>query len=54
MTVIIEVSGPLQLRPFRYRSESMTRVGWLWFAVAILHVPFQEFAETAYRWEWID
>jgi hypothetical protein len=53
MTIIIEVSRPMQLKPFRFSSASMFRIGWLWFAIGWLRVPFKEFSTTAYDWSYL-
>lgn len=53
MTIIIEVSRPVQLQPGRYTSPVLYRFWWLWFAVAVLRVPFKEYSTTAYDWEQI-
>lgn len=52
MTFFLEISTPIQWRPFAYRSAVLVRVGWLWFALGVIRVPFDVFAETAYRWQW--
>lgn len=44
MTIIIEISNPVQWRP-------LYRFGWLWFAIVVLRVPFRQFCETPQRWE---
>lgn len=52
-TLIIQFEIPFpQWLPGMYISESMIRVWWLWFGVSWLKVPFREFAETAYTWEY--
>lgn len=51
MTVFIEVSFPFQAVPTKFRSRTMTRYVWLWFAVGWLHVPFQEFVTNPYTWD---
>lgn len=50
MTIIFEVAGPFQRRPFYFASELMFRVGWAWFAVAVLRVRFERFCTTPQRW----
>jgi hypothetical protein len=50
MVLIFEASRPFQLKPFRFKSRIMTRVGWLWFAVTRLKVSFKEFSEKGYDW----
>lgn len=52
MTIFIEISGPLQLKPFYFDSDSMRRYGWLWFAIGYIKVPFKEFCETSHDWHW--
>lgn len=52
MTWVLEISGPFQRRPSRYHSRVVTRWVWLWFAIERIHVPWREFCETSYRWEW--
>lgn len=51
MVLIFEVTRPLH-RPGHYRGRVMARAWWLWFAVGYLRVPFHEFAQHAYTWEW--
>lgn len=51
MTLFIEVSRPVQPRPWRYASPLMYRFGWLWFAFGVLRVPFREFCEAGKTWE---
>lgn len=51
MTIFIEISRPVQLRPGRYASRVMYRCWWLWFAIGVLRVPFNEFSATAYAWQ---
>lgn len=50
MTLIIEISRPFQARPGYFVSRVIYRVWWLWFAIAVLRVPFRDFAETNYHW----
>ena len=50
MTVIFEIDGPVQLRPFWFRSRVMVRVGWLFFAVAISKLGLHEFGSGNYGW----
>lgn len=50
MTIFVEISSPVQLKPFRFSSDTMFRVGWLFLAVGWLRVPFKEFSMTAYDW----
>lgn len=49
MTIIFECSRPAS-GPFYYKSRIIRRAGFLWFAVAVLRVPFPEFATTSYNW----
>jgi hypothetical protein len=49
MTVFVEVSRPFA-RPFAYKSRTIYRFGFAWFAVGILRVPFAEFTATALDW----
>ncbi len=51
-TVALEVSPPWQWKPWLFRSDSMVRVGWACFAVALIRVPFRELVTE--RWEWED
>ena len=51
MTVILEWCGPWQWRPGRFRSRVLTRVWWGYWALAVLHVPLDEFTRTAYDWQ---
>lgn len=53
-TIIVEVSGPVQWRPWRYSGPAMRRAGWLWFAIAVLRVPFETFYEEAHPVRWAD
>jgi len=50
MTLIFEASGPFQKKPGLYKSRTMYRIWWLWFAVGLLRVSFKEFAVTSYDW----
>jgi hypothetical protein len=50
MTIFFEASGPVQWKPFHFASETMVRVGWLFFAIGWLRVPFRKFSETSYDW----
>lgn len=54
MTIVIEVSRPVQWRPWRYSGPTMHRVGWLWFAIAVLRVPFEELYEQSHPVRWAD
>ncbi len=49
MTVFFECSRPAS-GPFWYRSRTMYRLGFAWFAIGILRVSFHEFATTAFDW----
>lgn len=51
MTLIAEIGRPVQWKPFKFSSETMYRVGWLWFAIGWLRVPFKEFSINAYDWQ---
>ena len=51
MIVFIEISRPCQISPWRYSSSIIWRCGWLWVAFGWLRVPFDEFAQTSYNWE---
>ncbi len=42
MTVIFECDGRFQWKPWIYRSSSMTRFGWGWFALAFSRHPLDE------------
>lgn len=46
MTLIIEVSKPIQWRPGYFKSRIMTRVWWLYVAVALVRVPANELMDT--------
>jgi hypothetical protein len=37
-------------RAFWFKSELLYRCGWLWFAVAVLRVPFPDFCKTPKIW----
>lgn len=50
MTVVIECDQRFQARGGIFRSRLMTRWWWGWFAVAVLHVPFEEYGQTAQEW----
>ena len=50
MTIIFEVSNPFQKRPGKFKSRLMYRYWWLWFAVAFLRVPFEEFVVVEKEW----
>ena len=49
MTLILEISHPIQWRPWIERRTHWIRVGWLWVAVAWLRVPLDEVIEG--EWE---
>ncbi len=52
MTLIIEADRGFNAKPGLFRSRIMTRVWWLWFAVALLHIPLDEYADRAkYQWK---
>lgn len=46
----VEICGPVQWRPGIFRSRVVTRVWWLWFAVARVHVSPKEYAATSWDW----
>lgn len=50
MTIFIEISNPPQWKLWRFRSRTMYRFGWAWFAIGILRIPFRQFCETPYDW----
>jgi len=50
MTIIFEVSKPFLKRPFYYKGPASYRIGWAYFAIAWLRVPYYEFVTTAYDW----
>lgn len=50
MTLFLEIDGPFQFKPFVFYSDVMVRIGWLYFAVGYLRVPFKKFATTSYFW----
>ena len=52
MVLILEVSRPWCSTPFYFRSRIMTRIGWGFWAIAWLHVPLKELAETALEWRY--
>jgi len=52
MTLIIEISRPFQWKPFKFSNSIMLRFGFGWIAIAWLRVPFREFSETNYTWEY--
>ena len=52
MTVFLECAGPFQWRPGFYKSRSIYRVWWGWFAVGALRISFHEFATTAFDWSY--
>ena len=39
---IFEIAKPIQIKPFRFNSKLMFRIGWLWFSIAIFKMPFIE------------
>lgn len=51
MTISLTIEGPFQKRPGKYKSNIVTRVWWMWFAVKIIHVSEDVYAETAWVWE---
>jgi len=51
MVIFIEISRPVQWKPWSYSSRLMVRFGWLWLAAGILRVSFREFCETSKKWE---
>lgn len=50
MTVVFECDRRVQWNPGVFRSRSMYRAWWLWFAVSWLRIPFEEFAATEFEW----
>lgn len=50
MVIVFECDRQGNLRPGMHRSEIMTRIWWLWFAITWLHVSLPEFTMTAYGW----
>ena len=50
MTIVFEMDGDANWKPGIYRSRSMTRVWWLWFAVSWLHIPFLELVTKEFDW----
>jgi len=51
MTLLFEVSKPFQIQPFIYNSPVMFRMGWLWFAIGIIKIPFRQLCESSWKWE---
>ncbi len=49
MTLFLEISRPAHLRPWLDRTQQFYRCGWLWFAVGILRVPFDEYDPSLLR-----
>lgn len=37
MIVVIEVNGPFQSKPGKFKSRTMTRYWWGWFAIGFIH-----------------
>lgn len=50
MTIIIEIGRPTQWRPGYFRSRLMHRGWWLWFAVSLLRVPYDEWRQADAEW----
>ena len=50
MTLCVEISRPWQWTPGRFTSRVMRRWWWGCVAIAVIRVPFDEFARTAYDW----
>jgi hypothetical protein len=46
MVLILELSRHIEWRPWFFESRLMYRIGWLWFAIAWLRVPYEEYALT--------
>lgn len=46
----VVIERPVQVKPGRYKSRVVTRLWWLWFAIARIHVSEEEYATTAYDW----
>lgn len=46
MTIHLEISNPCQLRPWLFRSNTGWRVGWLWFALGVNRLRFDELFES--------
>jgi hypothetical protein len=42
MTLIAECNRPFQWRPWIYRSETMVRFGYAWFAIAYSRLRLDE------------
>ncbi len=52
MTIVIEIDNKygVNWKPGKFQSRIMTRVWWLWFAIAVLHIPLHEFGEQSFQW----
>jgi hypothetical protein len=51
VTVFIEIDRDFQAKPGRFRSDLMTRVWWLWFAVAWSRASLPEFLARTGPWQ---
>lgn len=49
MLFMLEVSRPLQKKPWHYRSRINRRFGWLWFAFSIHHMREDQLLKAAAR-----
>ena len=54
--IFFEISRPFLKRPFNFKSKYMRRVGWGWFAVAIVRMELKEYGDKIRRGElnWMD
>ena len=48
---VFEFGKPIQLKPFKFNSTIMWRIGWLWFAFAIIKKSLYDYStETNTIW----
>lgn len=48
MMIHVEVSNPVQWKPWLYRWSKGWRVGWLWFAIGCDHLRLNELLGGGY------
>ena len=51
MLVVLEISKPIQWKPFIGKTENEIFIGWLWFALIINKYDWYTIVTTKFRWQ---